>query len=178
MFLENELIRLRALEPEDLDILYKWENNSNLWVHGNTLTPYSKLALRNYISETQQTDIFEAKQLRLMIELKQKKIVLGSVDIYDFDFHNSRVGIGILIDEQMRKNGYAEQTLKLIEDYSFNFLHIHQLYAYIATDNENSIRLFEKCRYKKSGLLKNWIRHNNAYKDVSLYQLINNLDNE
>lgn len=30
MWLENEHIRLRALEPEDLEILYQWENNTQL----------------------------------------------------------------------------------------------------------------------------------------------------
>ena len=30
-FLEDEVIRLRALEPEDLELLYRWENDSALW---------------------------------------------------------------------------------------------------------------------------------------------------
>ena len=29
--LENERIILRALEPEDLDVLYRWENDASLW---------------------------------------------------------------------------------------------------------------------------------------------------
>ena len=40
MFLENENIKLRALEPEDLEFLYKWENASQLWIQGNTLATY------------------------------------------------------------------------------------------------------------------------------------------
>ena len=37
--LENEIIRLRALEPEDLEPLYRWENNPDLWSLGNTMSP-------------------------------------------------------------------------------------------------------------------------------------------
>ena len=29
--MESELIRLRALEPEDVNILYKWENDTEIW---------------------------------------------------------------------------------------------------------------------------------------------------
>ena len=29
--MENELIRLRALEPDDVQVLYKWENDTEVW---------------------------------------------------------------------------------------------------------------------------------------------------
>ncbi|MBD8348527.1 MULTISPECIES: GNAT family N-acetyltransferase [unclassified Dysgonomonas] len=172
MFLENDILKLRSLEPEDLDILYKWENNTNLWVHGNTLTPYSKLALRQYISETQQQDIYEAKQLRFMIELKATNTAIGTIDLYEFDFHHSRAGIGILIDENYRNNSYALQTLDLIKEYVFAFLHIKQIFAYITTDNPQSIRLFEKAGYKRAGELVDWVHYDSIYKNVYIYQLI------
>lgn len=171
MYLENNNIKLRALDPEDLEILYKWENNCDLWIYGNTLTPYSRLALRQYISETQQHDIYEAKQLRLMIELKSENVVIGTVDLYEFDFHHSRAGIGILIDENYRNSSYASQALELIKVYVFSFLKINQIFAYIATDNHHSIRLFEKSGYKRSGELQDWICCNSVYKNVYIYQL-------
>ncbi len=172
MLLQNNNIILRALEPEDLDILYKWENNSELWIHGNTLSPYSRLALRQYITEAQQQDIYQAKQLRLMIELKSDRTIVGTIDLYDFDFHNSRVGIGILIDTPYRGKGYGLQVLALIKEYVLSFLHVKQLYAYIATDNETSISLFQKSGYTQSGKLTDWICCNSVYKDVLIYQLI------
>ncbi len=171
MYLENNNLRLRALEPEDLAYLYKWENNTNLWIYGNTLTPYSKLALRTYISETQQQDIYEAKQLRLMIELKSSKAVIGTIDLYEFDFHHSRAGIGILIDEDYRNNNYASQTLEIIKEYVFSFFKIKQIFAYIGTDNLQSVRLFEKAGYSRSGELIDWIRDGSDYKNVYIYQL-------
>lgn len=173
MLLENEQLKLRALEPEDLEALYKWENDTALWRHGNTLTPYSKLALRDYITEVQQHDIFQAKQLRLMITLKETQEVVGTIDIYDFDFHNNRAGVGILIDEKYRNQGYAQQSLLLIDEYGFDFLYLKQLYAYIAVDNMNSISLFEKAGYEQCGFLNQWTREDSAYKDAYIYQLIN-----
>jgi len=172
MLLENDIIRLRALEPEDLPILYEWENDTTLWIHGNTLTPYSKLALRQYISDTQQQDIYQAKQLRLMIEFKETEDVAGTIDLYDFDFHNGRAGIGILIADSFRNKGLASQALNLVHNYAFSFLKIHQLYAYVSVENNYSIRLFEKLGYKQGGLLKEWICCNSIYKNIYIYQLI------
>lgn len=172
MYLENEEIKMRALEPEDLEILYKWENDSTEWKYGNTLSPYSKLTLRDYISRTQEQDIYEAKQLRLMVELKDCKTTIGTVDVYDFDFHNSRVGIGILIDKEYRNRRYATQILTLIKEYVFTFLKVNQLYAYIGEDNIKSIRLFEKLGYIHAGILKEWVSIDSVYKDVHIYQLI------
>ena len=43
-------VRLRALEPEDLDILYRYENDSSLWEVGTTIAPFSRKQLYDYIA--------------------------------------------------------------------------------------------------------------------------------
>lgn len=172
MLLTNSLIKLRALEPEDLELLYKWENTTGLWLHGNTLAPYSKYALKKYITETQLQDIYESKQLRLMVESAVGETTIGVIDLYDLDVRNSRAGVGILIDEKYRNNKYATQALDLIKNYAFNFLGLYQLYAYISVENEYSLKLFENAGYRLTGTLKNWILENDMYKDVKIVQLL------
>ncbi|MFW5644904.1 MAG: GNAT family N-acetyltransferase, partial [Bacteroidota bacterium] len=73
--LQNSTIRLRALEKNDLDYLYKWENDTAVWNLSNTLIPFSMFTLEQYI-EAASKDIYEAKQLRLIIEHKQTKKAL------------------------------------------------------------------------------------------------------
>lgn len=174
MLLKNSQIMLRAVEPEDLDILYKWENSTALWVHGNTLAPYSKLVLRQYINDALEMDIYQSKQLRLMICLAEDEKTIGTIDLYDIDAHNRRAGIGILIDEAHRQKRYAMQALELMAQYAFNFLFLHQLYAYISISNVNSVSLFEKAGYKEVGILKDWVQRSEAFEDVRLLQLLNN----
>ncbi|MDR1809854.1 MAG: GNAT family N-acetyltransferase [Prevotella sp.] len=172
MLLENDILKLRPLEPEDLDVLYKWENDTRLWVHGHTLSPYSKMALRQYITNAMSQDIYQNRQLRLMIDLKKEPKTIGTVDLYDLDIRNLRAGIGILIDENCRNKDFARESLELVKEYAFSFLHLHQLYAYIMPDNLPSIQLFEKAGFTKSSLLKDWVRHNAEYADVAVYQNI------
>lgn len=169
--LQNSKIKLRALEPEDLELLYNWENNSSIWGHSNTLAPYSKFVLRSYL-ENAHKDIFEQKQVRFMIELTKEKKAIGTIDLFDIDFYNLRAGVGILIAESSDRNsGYAGNALDLLIKYAFTHLDLYQLYCNISTDNTYSIQLFESKQFKISGKKKGWIKSNGHMKDVFFLQL-------
>ena len=171
-FLENDTLKLRALEPEDLDVLYKWENNTEFWSAGNTITPYSRYILKSYI-ESDCNDIFVSKQLRLMVCLKKDNIVIGTIDLFDFDPFNNRVGVGILIGHEYQSKGYASQVLALIEDYSFEYLKLNQLYCNIAANNVISIKLFESRGFEIAGKLKEWLKLPSGWEDNYIYQKLN-----
>ena len=167
--LENKTILLRAIEPEDLEVLYKWENDTDVWKFGSAMSPYSKYVLRQYIVDA-QTDIFESKQLRFMITLQQRNSTIGTIDLYDFDPLNSRCGVGIYIDPEYRKGGFAKQALSLLQDYAFDFLNINQLYALIPENNKASLKLFLSSKFSKSGTLKQWIAYDSKYEDAIIVQ--------
>lgn len=167
--LENEHIKLRALEPEDLNLLYEWENDTTLWDVGNTRQPYSKFALKQYISQFDK-NIYEAGQLRLMIVEKSTQTTAGTVDLFDLDIHNSRIALGLFIDKKSQGKKLATQALHLVENYVFNFLQINQLYCQISSKNETSKRMFEKENYEVNGILKNWIKTSKGYEDIIVFQ--------
>jgi diamine N-acetyltransferase len=171
MFLATENIKLRAPEPEDLEFFYKWENDTSLWNAGNTLSPYSRYDLKKYITSSSK-DVYEKRQLRLMIDLMDCKKTIGTVDLYDFEPHHNRAGVGIFVEETFRNQGFASEALSLLCDYSFGFLKIHQLYAYISVNNNMSIKLFEHCGFKLQGELKEWIYTEKGYENVLIFSLI------
>ena len=103
-YLKGEKSNLRALEPEDLEFLYTIENNESFWEISHTQTPFSKYLLKQYL-ENAHLDIFEAKQLRLLIEEKSTKRQIGLIDLFDFNPQHKRAGIGILIHPDFQKNG-------------------------------------------------------------------------
>lgn len=47
--LENERIVLRALEPEDLEVLFRWENDASLWELGSTFLLFRGMCLRSIL---------------------------------------------------------------------------------------------------------------------------------
>jgi diamine N-acetyltransferase len=171
--LKGNSIYLRALEPEDLEFIYCIENDESIWEVSNTQTPYSKFLIRQYLENAHQ-DIYEAKQLRLAICINNTNEAIGLIDLFDFDPKNKRAGIGIVIqNKEDRSKGFGKEALQLLIDYSFTYLQLHQLFANIGANNEQSLNLFSTFGFQKIGLKKDWIFINNKFQDEYLYQLIN-----
>lgn len=167
---ESERIRLRALEPEDLDFLYRVENDTALWADGVNTAPLSRFTLKQYIELSTEQTVFELKELRLIVERKADQVPVGIADLFDLDIIHHRAGVGLVTDRQHQRQGYGQEALQLLMDYAFTFLQLHSLYAHIAVKNTASIALFEKAGFERSGLLKAWLHQAGCYQDVAVYQ--------
>ena len=138
-------VSLRAMEPEDLEVLYTLENDTTLWDISSVNVPYSRYVLKQFIAKGNH-DIYTDGQLRLMIESVEEGTVIGMVDLVDFNPRH------------------------MLEKYVSEFLHLHQLYAYISIFNEASLKLFKKAGYDCSCVLRDWIYLNREFVDVKVYQ--------
>jgi diamine N-acetyltransferase len=167
--LKYKKIVLRPIEPEDIDLLYKWENDIAIWEVSNTRTPFSRHVLAQYLREAAK-DIYETKQLRLIIENENGEPV-GAVDLFDFEPYHLRAGVGILIHNKTDRNkGYATDALQALSNYAFEILGLKQLFANITSDNTGSISLFEKAGFVQVGVKKEWIKTVSGWKDEVLLQ--------
>ena len=165
-------LSFRAPEPSDVELLYKWENDVSMWHLSNTITPFSRHTLEEYILNAHQ-DIYTARQLRLMIMLNKTSEPIGCIDLFDFDPVNMRAGVGILISAEHRNKGFASETLAFTVDYAFNTLHMHQLFCNITEDNINSLKLFQHQKFEIIGLKKEWVRVKNTWINEYMLQLLN-----
>ena len=163
-------IRLRALEPEDLDLLYKIENDMTLWNVGATNGPYSRYTLHDYIA-TASNDIYVDRQVRMMVENLSGETV-GIVDLVNFDPNNCRAEVGLIILNAFRRQGYGSSALTAIADYALHTLHLHQLFAFIDAKNEASLKLFRKQGYRSSSTISDWLYDGREYHDAVLMQLV------
>lgn len=168
-------VSLRALEPEDIDLLYTWENDRQVWQVSHTLTPFSRYILEKYL-ENSHLDIYQTRQLRLMIDLPESgrgETTVGAVDLFDFDPFHLRAGVGILIYGEENKNkGIATAALRELKQYAFSVLHLHQLYCNIAADNDISLKLFKSAGFEIIGVKKDWLKRTSGFENEVLMQLI------
>ncbi|WP_026775059.1 GNAT family N-acetyltransferase [Polaribacter sp. Hel_I_88] len=169
--LKGKNLNLRAIEPEDLNFLHTIENNEIFWEVSHTQAPFSRYVLKQYL-ENAHLDIYETKQLRLIIEDVFDKKQVGMIDLFDFNPQHQRAGVGILIHPYFQNRGFAAEALSLLINYAFSYLNLHQLYANITPDNIKSISLFEKHNFTKIGIKKDWLLSKGKYKDEILFQLI------
>jgi diamine N-acetyltransferase len=167
--LKGERVKLRAAEPADVDKIFEWENDPENWLVSNTIAPYSKHQILQFIESA--NDIFASNQLRLMITLHTGETV-GCVDLFDFDPKNKRAGLGVLIDPVFRSKGLAREALRLTISYGFDLLELHGFYAEVLSSNESSQRLFESTGFTKTGMKKEWLWTGDNFVDQIFYQIL------
>ena len=167
--LTDGIYRLRAPEPEDLDVLFNMENDSSIWKVSGNVVPYSRYQIKKYIQQSQH-DFFTDRQIRFMIVRMADSVVLGSVDLTDIDPYNGRAEVGIALISEFRGQGIASAALKIISDYAENFLRLRQLFCLIPAENKTSVKLFTTNGFVKSGKLSQWLVRLDSYSDVLVLQ--------
>lgn len=161
-------LRLRAMEPEDLDFLYGIENDPEVWNVGNASVPYSRYVLHDYIANT-TNDIYYDGQVRMIAESDSGDVV-GMVDIFNFNAQHRRAEVSVVVHKNYRRRGFASLALGMVMDYSLRTLHLHQLYAVIAEDNAASLALFDKMGFKRSNMLSDWLFDGAKYANAWIVQ--------
>lgn len=173
MHLSGLTTRLRAVEPGDIDRMYAWENDPNIWHVSGTTTPFSRRQIELFVERQQTADIFATGQLRLIIETLDQPQPLGTLDLFEFDPINLRVGVGILIhDPAQRRHGYAADVIQTLCLYARDTLRLHQIWCSIAADNTPSRQLFLSAGFEPCGTRRDWIWQGNGYSDEVLMQKI------
>jgi diamine N-acetyltransferase len=122
--------------------------------------------------EEQQFDIYATRQMRLVIEDAANQEAVGAVDIFEFDPHNRRAGVGIIVSPPYRQRGFALDALRALERYASDILHLHQLWCSIAGDNTASLALFARANYVQCGRRREWLLTIDGAKDEILMQKI------
>jgi diamine N-acetyltransferase len=162
---------LRPIEPMDIDQLYAWENDTDNWAVSGTLAPYSKMVLKNYLQDS-VFDIHSTKQVRFIITTLDN-LSIGTIDLFDYDPLHQRAGVGILIGEsKYRKQGYANDALLSVINYTRLILQLKQVYANIGVNNAPSIKLFERHGFKLIGVKQHWVKTPTGFADEAMYQLL------
>ena len=159
--------RLRALEPEDVDCMYRWENTPGMWRHGCSPAPLSRHLIWEYVNNY-EADPFVAGQLRLIVE--SDGVAVGAVDLYDVDRLNRRAMVGVMIEEGSRRRGLGRRALAELSAYCADVLGLHQLGAIVEAGNAPSHRLFAGSGFVECGMLAQWFRRGREFADAVMYQ--------
>ena len=168
------------MDHSDAAILHKWENDKSVWKVSNTQVPFTKKQMQDFVAR--QQDVYTEKQLRLMICITSGKILAktknnntrcGCIDLFDFDPQHLRAGVGILISDKYKRNGYASEALSILIDHCFSKMNLYQLYCNISEDNKASLNLFKKHKFKITGKKKDWVHRPKKFLDEYTLQLIN-----
>ena len=160
---------LRAPEPEDLDLLFRLENDPEVWTVSSCHMPYSRYALKQYIL-TCQNDFFAEKQLRLMVQPREGGEAEAIVDLFNFSPLDGRAEMGMVVSDACRGKGVGGQALALLCDYAAHTLGLRMLFCQIFADNTVCRHLFTKMGFEEVATLPKWVRVKGVLHDLVVVQ--------
>jgi len=129
---------------------------------------YQRSALESELESAERLELirffmFETKTMELVGDVVVGDIKSGKV---------SNCVIGVKIDKERTRNGFAEEALNAIIDFCFSQLKLHRIEANIRPENRASIRLFEKLGFKQEGLVREYFFTTGSWQDHLRYSIL------
>jgi RimJ/RimL family protein N-acetyltransferase len=153
--MEGKLVRLRAYEKSDLDAVMKWVNDEEVtdMLGGEMLVyPVSSLAEEKFI---EAAALPSNKQKTLVIETLAEPRYIGSISFNVIDWHSRHAGLGIVIgDKSLWGKGYGTDAMRVMMRLGFDKMNLHRLWLHVHDYNARAIASYEKCGFKREGLLR------------------------
>ena len=86
-----------------------------------------------------------------IVDLKSDELI-GRCGLFNFDKINRHAMFGIIIGEKSYWNkGYGQEATKLILDYAFNLLNLHNIMLGVFSYNKSAINCYKKVGFKEIG---------------------------
>ena len=168
--LSDDRVMLRAVEPEDLEVMSLLENDATLWDSTCTTVPYSVHALKDYISHCSY-NFYEDQAVRLAIALPEG-IAVGFIDLQNYEPRHQRAEVGIVLMRECQHLGLAQHALALLAGYARRVLGLHQIYAHVQSTNLSALRLFRAAGFLHTATLPQWTRCADGWCDVEVFQML------
>ena len=153
MNLDGANIRLRRLTVADVtDTYVRWMNDPDitrfLESRFHAQTPES---IHAYVEAL----LASGKERLWAICLKDSNRHIGNIKLGAVDPNHKRADIGLLIGERDQwGKGYASEAIALVSRFAFEKLDLIRVWAGCYATNESSAKAFERCGFRREGLLR------------------------
>lgn len=170
MMENNDRVYLRALEPEDYKISIEWRNDDEIW---NMLGGRKYFVSSAYEKKWVEESIYNSKDVRLAVCLKQNDLYIGNVYLTDIDNVNRSAISHVLIgNKKYWGKGIALEATKQLLKFAFEELGLHRITALILQSNIGSLKMHEKCGYKEEGILRDSIWKNGKFQNQVVMSIL------
>lgn len=168
---QGPLVRLRAAEPEDWELLWRWNQDSELLRHLEHIhPPQSRAAVRRWLEET-ATRQPKDDEFGATIETLAGEPV-GGLGTHHCDPANGTFSYGLSIAPEHRRRGYARAALGLVLRYLFEERRYRKAWVHVYSFNEASLRMHEGMGFQREGRLRQMVFTQGRYHDVVVMGLL------
>jgi RimJ/RimL family protein N-acetyltransferase len=152
---------LSPISADDADIYMKWMNETVARSFGQYHLVVSTKNDLNWLYEP------PANMQRYAMVLLDGDVMIGSISIHNIDHLNRHAFLGIFIgEEEYRSKGYGAEAIRLILDYGFNTLNLHNIMLSVNANNVEGIACYTKVGFREVGRWREWVYKDGKYIDV------------
>ena len=159
--LTGERLYLSPMNPDDAEIYTKWVNDPEVANFMSFRTMLISIATERKALENMADGKFGFSIVRL-----EDDELIGSIGLEDINNFSRRATLGILIGEaENRSKGYGAEAIRLLLDYGFNTLNLHNIELTLNGDNERALACYKKVGFKEYGRRREGMFKNGKYMD-------------
>ncbi|NLN39210.1 MAG: GNAT family N-acetyltransferase [Smithella sp.] len=163
-------VYLRALEPDDYKTTIKWRNDDEIW---SMVVGPKYFVSSEYERQWVLNAINNKDEIRLGICLKIDAMLIGLISIIDIDWINRSAGCPAMIGEKKYwGQGLATEARLLVLKYAFHERGFESIRGHVLESNVASLRVLEKCGYKKEGTLRNAVFKGGRFHDLIVMSIL------
>jgi ribosomal-protein-alanine N-acetyltransferase len=167
--IETQRLILRGLSEDDIPFLFEH---------------FGEDEINAYVSDDNVTSLEEAKELfqkyiaprphlfRLGLVLKETGNLIGTLGLYGIDRVNRRAVVGADLMKEYWGKGLMSEAFRRLICYAFTEMGLNRIEASADPQNLRSIRLMERCGFKKEGVLRQRFYYKGAYHDDAIYSIL------
>ena len=142
-------VRLRPLEPSDLETARRWANDPEVMRTINRVLPVTRHEQRQWYRD------FVTRRDRVIfaIETAQRRpVYIGNVALNPIDWRARKAELMIYLGHpRCRDRGYGTEAIRALLEIAFNQLNLHRIYLYTLATNRRAQQAFAKCGFRPEG---------------------------
>ncbi|WP_431799468.1 GNAT family N-acetyltransferase [Halobacillus andaensis] len=167
MGFETERIYFRKLEKDDISILHRWQNDTDVYMNmSDSFDLYSLEDIEKFYDE-----IKDGKNYIIVEKNTNKEIGRVALPFLDYEQRNTEILI-MIGEKNYWGKGYGKEAFQIILDYVFNELNLHRVGLKVFSFNEKAYKMYEKFGFKIEGEIRESLYRNGKWHDTYLMGLL------
>jgi len=165
--IQTPRLTLRGLGEDDIPFLFEH---------------FGKNEINEYSSDDNVKSLEEAKELyvkyiaptanRFRLGLVLEGELIGTVGFYGIEYGDGRAIVGADLMKEYGGRGFMTEALQTLVDYGFEHMKLNRIEATSDPGNLRSIRLMERCGFRREGLLRQRSYYKASFHDDVMYAIL------
>lgn len=170
--LNCQRLQLSELTKRELDALFQLYSNQKLLHYTDNKVHRTLNDTRQFLSKVKQQ--FENQQAICWgLQYTDACSLIGTAQLYDINHKHHFASLGCLLMPEYQSKGLMTEAIQSIINHAFKYMRLHRIEAQIQTENQTSIRLFEKLGFEREGLVRENFLIAGVYESAYWYSLLN-----